>query len=176
MSDTKAFNQQGLIYDESERCNLRFPVEVWRRKKMWVSLCCQIMLGPGGAVIMCIPRSDTRRFRLLYLWWREEVAEHIDTSPPPSPRTMSHQSTYMCKKNMACAPKILLRCWFLKYAAPSVWNNIQKELKLSDLITMGELKSILKDREQESIGWCDSSYNPSFKGGVGKFEKPARDR
>ena len=32
-----------------------------------------------------------------------------------------------------------------KYTAPSAWNNVQKELKLSDWITMGEFKSILKE-------------------------------
>ena len=36
--------------------------------------------------------------------------------------------------------------------------GIQKELKLWDVITMGEFKSILKDREQESIGRCDLVY------------------
>ena len=28
----------------------------------------------------------------------------------------------------------------IKYAAPTAWNNVQKELKLSDLITMGEFR------------------------------------
>lgn len=39
-----------------------------------------------------------------------------------------------------------------KFFAPSTWNDVQKDLKLSDLITMGKFKSILKDRE---ISSCD---------------------
>ena len=82
----------------------------------------------------------------------------------------SYICTYMCKKQslhglrsqdciQMLVPKVRKA---FKYAAPSAWNNVQKELKLSDLITMGEFKSILKDREQESIGRCDCSYIPKL--------------
>lgn len=54
--DTKAFNQQGLIYDFSERCNLRFLVESW--KKLGVSSLSN-HAGTEGAVIICT---------LLLLW------------------------------------------------------------------------------------------------------------
>lgn len=47
MSDTKAFNQQALIYDSSERCNLRFLVE--GRKKTGRLSHCQIMRGPASS-------------------------------------------------------------------------------------------------------------------------------
>lgn len=59
------------------------------------------------------------------------------------------------KINMACALMIFNRCCprvrteldkkAFKYAAPSSWNKVQKDLKLSELITMGDFKSILKD-------------------------------
>lgn len=33
-------------------------------------------------------------------------------------------------------------CTLFKYTAPSSWNNVQRELKLSEVITLGELKSV----------------------------------
>lgn len=42
-----------------------------------------------------------------------------------------------------------------KFFAPSTWNDVQKDLKLSDLITLAEFKSILKDRDMSSLGSCD---------------------
>lgn len=44
-----------------------------------------------------------------------------------------------------------------QYASPSSWNNVQKHLELSEPITMGKFKSILKDRENGSVGQCDCS-------------------
>lgn len=38
--------------------------------------------------------------------------------------------------------------WREKYAIPSYWNNFQKDLKMTELITFGDLKSILRDREK----------------------------
>lgn len=35
-----------------------------------------------------------------------------------------------------------------KYTAPVSWNNLQQALKLSELVTMWEWKSILKEREK----------------------------
>lgn len=40
-----------------------------------------------------------------------------------------------------------------KYAAPSAWNDFQKEPKLLELITLGE--AILKDREDSYLGHCN---------------------
>lgn len=34
-----------------------------------------------------------------------------------------------------------------KYAAPSAWNDVQNDQTLSELITFGKIKIILKDRE-----------------------------
>ncbi len=44
-----------------------------------------------------------------------------------------------------------------KFAAPSFWNNVQKDLILSELIMMGEFKSILKDPGNSTLGQCDCS-------------------
>ncbi len=41
-----------------------------------------------------------------------------------------------------------------KYAAPGSWNNQQKDLKSTELVTMGEFRSILKDRENSTLGQC----------------------
>lgn len=73
MSDTKAFNQQVLIYDSSERCNLRFLVEARIKKNLGVSL----LSSHAGTSRSCDrlhpSPSDTQRFRLLYLWCSEEM-------------------------------------------------------------------------------------------------------
>ncbi len=46
-----------------------------------------------------------------------------------------------------------------RYAAPWSWNDIQKDLRLSELITLGEFQSILKDRETSSLGQCACFLN-----------------
>lgn len=64
MSDTKAFNQELLIYDSSERCNLRFSGGSPEKKKLGVSRLSNRAGGDQPAVIICIlSRSDTQRFR-----------------------------------------------------------------------------------------------------------------
>ena len=42
-----------------------------------------------------------------------------------------------------------------KYAAPFSWNSFQTVLKLTELVTIGEFKSLLRDRERASFGKCD---------------------
>lgn len=42
-----------------------------------------------------------------------------------------------------------------KYAVPVSWNNQQKELKCTEMVTMGEFKSLLKEQENSSFGQCD---------------------
>lgn len=42
-----------------------------------------------------------------------------------------------------------------QYASPSSWNDVQKVLHLSDLVTLGESKSILNDSVYSSVGHCD---------------------
>ena len=42
-----------------------------------------------------------------------------------------------------------------KYAAPSSWNNLQKDLNLSELVTLGEFKAILKVREDNTFDQCN---------------------
>ena len=42
-----------------------------------------------------------------------------------------------------------------QYAAPYAWNTVQKQLKLPELVTLGEFKGILKDREDSSLGQCN---------------------
>lgn len=38
-----------------------------------------------------------------------------------------------------------------KYAAPCSWNNAQKDLKLSELITAGEFKETLNDLQNSRL-------------------------
>lgn len=42
-----------------------------------------------------------------------------------------------------------------KYAAPSACNDVQEDLKLSELITLGKFNTFLKDRESSSLGHCN---------------------
>ena len=41
-----------------------------------------------------------------------------------------------------------------KFSAPSSWNDLQRDLGLTELISLGEFRSVLKDREQRSIDSC----------------------
>ncbi len=41
-----------------------------------------------------------------------------------------------------------------QYSAPACWNDLQKDLRLTDFIGLGEFRSVLKDRERRSIGPC----------------------
>lgn len=36
-----------------------------------------------------------------------------------------------------------------------IWNDMQKDFKLSDIITLGDFKLILKGIEVSSLGYCD---------------------
>ena len=40
------------------------------------------------------------------------------------------------------------------FSAPSAWNDVQKDLKLTHLVTLGEIKTKIKDREMSSIESC----------------------
>ena len=80
----------------------------------------------------------------------------------------SYLCVYMCKNHnqyslrshniiQLIVPKIRTELGkkAFKYAAPASWNNLQKELKLSELVTLGEFKSVLKERENSSFTQCD---------------------
>lgn len=80
----------------------------------------------------------------------------------------SYLSLYMCKKQNQHAlrsqdvlqlvvPRVRTELGKkgFKHAAPSAWNDLQKDCKLPGLITLGELKSILKDNETRSLGHCN---------------------
>ena len=41
-----------------------------------------------------------------------------------------------------------------KVFAPSSWNNLQKQLKLQDLVTLSEFKTVVKSLMSDSIGKC----------------------
>ncbi len=44
-----------------------------------------------------------------------------------------------------------------QYAAPSSWNDVQKDLKLSHFISLEEFKSILDEREYSTLDHCTCS-------------------
>ena len=81
-----------------------------------------------------------------------------------------HLCTYMCKnqnqyylRSHAILDMLVPRVRTelgkkaFNYAAASSWNNAQKDMKLSELIFTGEFKSILKDRENSTLGKHDCS-------------------
>ena len=88
MSDTKAFNQEVLIYDSSERCNLRFSGGSPEKKTGCLSA---VKSSRGTSQLWSFassPALTPKGFGLFNLRWREEVTEYInDTSysPPPPP-------------------------------------------------------------------------------------------
>ena len=41
-----------------------------------------------------------------------------------------------------------------EFSAPSTWNDVQKDLKLTQLVALEDFKTIIKDREISLIGSC----------------------
>ena len=41
-----------------------------------------------------------------------------------------------------------------KFSAPSTWNYVRKDLKLTHFVALGDFKTIIRDREISSIGFC----------------------
>lgn len=46
-----------------------------------------------------------------------------------------------------------------KYIPTFSWNDLHKDLKLSELVTMEELRSVLKDQENSSLDQCDCVWS-----------------
>ena len=42
-----------------------------------------------------------------------------------------------------------------KYASPSTWNSLSMDLRLTELVTVGEFKTLIRDRERANLGHCD---------------------
>lgn len=49
---------------------------------------------------------------------------------------------------------LVAHCTSFEYSAPSRWNSVQGHLKMTGVITLGELKSVLNDLENRRLSQC----------------------
>lgn len=113
---------------------------------------------------------------LCYYWmWKSAICVYKQTFPLVGfiynsllGLVQSYLCIYMCKNynqySLRCHNAMQISCpenqkrtgkkAFKWKAVPVSWNSLQEELKLAEMVTMGEFRSILKEWENNSFSQC----------------------